>query len=354
MKNFKLLITPDFQNQIDYLHKNIGLGLEWSGTLLYEVVGTLTDDNLVTIPRFIYLMDIGTASYTSYKPAQYYPDMDRVTDFITKGWLVGQIHTHHSMAAFFSGTDTNDLVDSVTNNFKETMYLSLIVNYAGTYCAKIGLYEELNSKFYFSPNSISNYRVHTIDAVIEKETPPMDNIAFLDVTNKFIEKEKAKKPIGYGAQSTLFSNDAYHNNYDVHHQKSYYNNYNNKEVLDYQAQKEGVSLWDNIDVDKDYFDGAANDNTEYILNHFYEEIIEEMYDSTTITLTELNEILYIVYSTNDTVLLDNIPMVDIITGLKVAISNEKQIIKYVKILNTLLNKLTPSITFKMYTNELYN
>jgi hypothetical protein len=77
-------------------------------------------------------MDIGNGAYTEYtmnpSVATYMLDHDLMTAY------QGHIHSHHSMAAFFSGTDTNELRDGGkdTNHF-----VSLIVNNAGKYVAGI-------------------------------------------------------------------------------------------------------------------------------------------------------------------------------------------------------------------------
>jgi hypothetical protein len=77
-------------------------------------------------------MDIGNGAYTEYtmnpSVATYMLDHDLLTAY------QGHIHSHHSMAAFFSGTDTNELRDGGkdTNHF-----VSLIVNNAGKYVAGI-------------------------------------------------------------------------------------------------------------------------------------------------------------------------------------------------------------------------
>lgn len=77
-------------------------------------------------------MDIGNGAYTEYtmnpSVATYMLDHDLLTAY------QGHIHSHHNMAAFFSGTDTNELRDGGkdTNHF-----VSLIVNNAGKYVAGI-------------------------------------------------------------------------------------------------------------------------------------------------------------------------------------------------------------------------
>lgn len=79
-------------------------------------------------------MHRGTSGYTEY-------DLDErlieyvKADFKTrKHYMIGHIHSHHSMAVFFSGTDNGELVDNADNH---NIYLSLIVNNFMDMTAKI-------------------------------------------------------------------------------------------------------------------------------------------------------------------------------------------------------------------------
>lgn len=62
-----LVITEKLKNQIDYLHKKVG-SAEWSGELITREEGKITDlDDWKIIAEDIFLVDIGTAAYTSYE-----------------------------------------------------------------------------------------------------------------------------------------------------------------------------------------------------------------------------------------------------------------------------------------------
>lgn len=105
---------------------------EWSGTLFYTVEGSFEDNSLVITCKDIYVSDIGSATYTEF---------DHSTDIVTYQAMndlldcyTGLIHSHNQMATFFSGTDRNTLIDEGMNM---PHFLSLIVNNAGVYTAKI-------------------------------------------------------------------------------------------------------------------------------------------------------------------------------------------------------------------------
>lgn len=142
----KLIINEQLWNQINYLHKKPNInGLEWSGILLWNIKeGAVSDPSTLVIEaNTMHLMDIGNAAYTEYEldpdslmeMFSLYPQSDPMVERDeSKRWYMGHIHTHHSMEAFFSGTDEAELVDNAPNN---KYYLSLIVNYANKPVAKL-------------------------------------------------------------------------------------------------------------------------------------------------------------------------------------------------------------------------
>ena len=132
----KLIITPHLQEQIDIFHAFAG-SIEWSGILLYTIdKGDISNpDELVITAKAMFPMDIGTAAYTEYDYGPEVMDMyDMYPKALEEGWILGHIHTHHSMKAYFSGTDLQELRDNIDNH---SNYLSLIVNFKKEYCAKI-------------------------------------------------------------------------------------------------------------------------------------------------------------------------------------------------------------------------
>lgn len=140
-----LIISKEVQTQIMYFHNRTGKK-EWSGFLLFDQQGDLTDINsMVLTTKHIHLLDIGSETFTSisdYDPFEITDDIgDRGFDY-----KMGIVHTHHTMNTFFSGTDTGCLHDNAANY---PFLLSLIVNFEGDYKAKIafiGKESESNKK----------------------------------------------------------------------------------------------------------------------------------------------------------------------------------------------------------------
>ena len=109
--------------------------VEWSGTLFYKVEGSLSDNSLVATCVDIFVMDIGTGTYTEYNEAPAVISyMCEHPELLEEGVFEGLIHSHNNMPTFFSGTDTNTLIEEGTN---ANHFLSLIVNNAGKYTAGI-------------------------------------------------------------------------------------------------------------------------------------------------------------------------------------------------------------------------
>jgi hypothetical protein len=131
-----LKISKRLQKIIDYLHYKIG-SVEWSGVLYYKLTkGNLEDlEDLEFEATFMYPMNIGSSTYTEF---DYNGELVSAYDIFEEGLeqSTSLIHTHHSMGAFHSGTDLKELTD---NADKYNYYLSLVVNFSHTYCAKLAI-----------------------------------------------------------------------------------------------------------------------------------------------------------------------------------------------------------------------
>jgi len=137
-----VVLSDNFVNKVNFLHKQVKQNTEWSAILLYSTKeGSIdTDPNkwVISVDDCI-LMDIGTSAYTEY-------DMEAGDDYATEQWMdhleaggkIGHLHTHHSMNCYFSGTDTAELHDNAPQH---NYYLSLIVNYKNVedWCAKVAI-----------------------------------------------------------------------------------------------------------------------------------------------------------------------------------------------------------------------
>lgn len=130
----KLIISKDILSKIAFLH-SFFKKTEWSGILFYNVEGSPSNLNEMEIrAENIYPMDVGTTASTNFEVG---PEIMDVYDAYPEleNCQYGSIHTHHSMTSFFSSTDEEDLF---TNASLYNYYLSLIVNFEGTFNARLG------------------------------------------------------------------------------------------------------------------------------------------------------------------------------------------------------------------------
>lgn len=145
-----VVITEKLKNQIDWLHEKCG-ATEWSGELITSETNTINDlDNWTIKCEDIFLVDVGSAAYTSYevdkagfKSADIIELYDAYPGLLDGSKKAQHIHTHHNMQAFFSGTDWSQLEDrGVLSNY----LLMLIVNFKGEYVAKVAFKAEKSGK----------------------------------------------------------------------------------------------------------------------------------------------------------------------------------------------------------------
>lgn len=151
-------------HQIQYLCRLISK-VEWSGALFYTTEGSIEDPTTFKITlKTILPLDMGSQAYTEYNLD------DRFMDFIEEDfeerctWKLGHIHSHNSMAVFFSGTDMAELNDNApAHNF----YLSLIVNNAMDFMAKVAFIGEAKRDIKQVPYTAKN--VQGQDYIIDKQ-----------------------------------------------------------------------------------------------------------------------------------------------------------------------------------------
>lgn len=127
----KLIIKDSLEDKIRFMCNELP-STEWSGSLFYRAEGSLAKKNLKLIAEDFCLLDVGSSGYTEFTESPeiigYMAEHDLVDCYI------GLIHSHHTMKAFFSGTDNSTLRDlgKDMNHF-----VSLIVNNVGQYVAKM-------------------------------------------------------------------------------------------------------------------------------------------------------------------------------------------------------------------------
>lgn len=145
----KVVISPLLAAQITHLHKLAG-NKEWSGVLFFSPINEdlSNPSNFRAVAEAVYPMDIGTAGYTEYEftPETVIDMYERYPKADPAGkpkWKMGHIHTHHGMGAYFSGTDDQELKDNAN---KYAYYLSLVVDFQGTYKCKVAFVAEVKRK----------------------------------------------------------------------------------------------------------------------------------------------------------------------------------------------------------------
>jgi len=131
-----LEIPSKSMQEIDYLCSTIS-SVEWAGVLFFKIrEGKIEEQNMVMEVVEVYPMDKGSSAATGYK---FTPDVGKRHAELIKEHKsmvkIGMIHSHHNMDSYFSATDMEELNENSENH---SWYLSLIVNNAGKYVAKIG------------------------------------------------------------------------------------------------------------------------------------------------------------------------------------------------------------------------
>lgn len=250
----KIIITKNLKNQIDYYHKQ-NPGKEWSGILFFKQTNGDIEKlkDLEFTATNVYLMDIGSETFTSFK----------IKDEIVKAYevigdknlesLTGLIHSHQNMTAFFSGTDIQELKDNAKSYY---FYISLVVSTTERYVCKIIIptITKIKSEHEFRNNLGELKKIVTID---EKED-------FLDgdleiefeetiiipewVKNRIfeiIENKKSKEILNVNKQLN-FDFD-YNKNYNQNYNQNYkYENFN--KIYGYEEKNDSFNKTKNFAV----------------------------------------------------------------------------------------------------------
>lgn len=129
---YKLIVPEKVEEKIRYLMRKFP-STEWSGILFYTHKGNFESNDLVITCEDIFPMDLGDATFTNFKMT---PD---VSGYIAQNidlfdCEMGLVHSHHTMATFFSSIDQSTLQSEGNDT---NCFVSLIVNTEGTYSAAI-------------------------------------------------------------------------------------------------------------------------------------------------------------------------------------------------------------------------
>lgn len=200
-ERYDLIIPKNVEQKIRILCREINT-IEWSGVLFYTIEGTIEGNDLKIKCKDILLMDVGSSATTEYTVnADISSYMVDNPELLNPEVYRGLIHSHHSMATFFSGTDVNTLKSegADTNHF-----VSLIVNNEGKYTAaftrKLKVSQSIKEKYSYNTwgnTEVKGSRNFTIDDVylerfnlnIIKESVAEDNS---ELYNRIKELRAAK------------------------------------------------------------------------------------------------------------------------------------------------------------------
>lgn len=199
--NFKIKISRELETKIRTLCI-LSPNREWSGVLFYTFEGDFK--NGVTIHADnLYLMDQGSTVHTEFDL-----DAPEITKYLfTEGLAdhcMGLIHSHNTMSAFFSGEDSQTLLDHGCHMHN---FVSLVVNNEGKYVARLTrqvsfkgvetkslrgvnksplfnteeVEEDVLSKD--TSTELSSYYIEYVDLAVEKPSVSISN----EIITRFIE-----------------------------------------------------------------------------------------------------------------------------------------------------------------------
>ena len=133
-QSYNIVIPKNVEEKIRHLCSVVH-EVEWSGVLFYKKEGSFENNDLKITCVDIFPMDIGSGGFTDFDDT---PDIAAYRcehlELLDEGIYEGLIHSHNNMKAFFSGTDTNTLLEEGTDR---NHFVSLIVNNEGSYVAAV-------------------------------------------------------------------------------------------------------------------------------------------------------------------------------------------------------------------------
>lgn len=219
----KVIVPLEVIKKFDLLHKEWP-NKEWGGLLFYNRDESIDISNLKDIQFIVkdfYPMGLGDAGSNEFE----YTD-------ITKGikavegldYQIGLVHSHHTMSAFFSGTDINDLV---VNHDKYDYYLSLVVNVAKSYVAKLAFAGTTKVVRTFKENGVIVESSNEESVMFIGDLTVELGIESYDYPEWFINrinelKEAMRKPLYTSYTSSYHTPPKSYNSFDDDYDKDWY------------------------------------------------------------------------------------------------------------------------------------
>jgi len=223
-------------DKVRYFLKEVR-SVEWSGPAWYS--HKKDEDGFpeeITL-EYWHPLHLGTSGETDWDGKdliKIFPKLRKEFPKIGKEWVQGNIHSHHNMGAFFSGTDNQQLEDGANENF----YYSLVVSY------KAG--KELAFAMSY-PDQFGVIHIHEIDD-IEFETVELKDKNWTKEL-KWIKEQKKKAPKetkwkSYGSyinningQGTLFQGQQADEKIDIGQEFA-----DHEDFLSYNGYNTGLSM----------------------------------------------------------------------------------------------------------------
>ena len=291
--SFKLIIPESVESKIRHMCSVIH-DVEWSGILFYTHEGSFEDDNFIATCKDIFIMDVGSSAYTEFKDSCDVINYRALNDLLSEDIHEGLIHSHNNMPTFFSGTDNATLIEEGTNC---NHFLSLIVNNAGNYTARITRKLLYKAKEHHTINAIvsSSYNSYNNEEVVLEEEEKHNEDFTNDVEEKYIEyfdleidkenstldysdlderiKEIKKSKIPTPKVTTPASNfNSYYNYYDKDYKSDYYKTVKTP-VSTFNTNKQ-YTLFDNDFNDS--YSKYSDDPSLYLYETFDPELTEKL------------------------------------------------------------------------------
>ena len=243
-QSYNIVIPKNVEEKIRHLCSVVH-EVEWSGVLFYKKEGSFESNDLKITCVDIFPMDIGSGGFTDFDDT---PDIAAYRcehlELLDEGIYEGLIHSHNVMKAFFSGTDTNTLLEEGTDR---NHFVSLIVNNAGNYVAAV--------------TRRIKQEVHAVAHIVYTTNTHYNSWDDIDIPlsdNETVEKDKEEtKTIEYVEWYDLnITKEAADNDFnEIDNRLSAIKEAKAKKV--YQSPYYGSSLYGNS---SDYNDGGSEEN----------------------------------------------------------------------------------------------
>ena len=249
-QSYNIVIPKNVEEKIRHLCSVVH-EVEWSGVLFYKKEGSFENNDLKITCVDIFPMDIGSGGFTDFDDT---PDIAAYRcehlELLDEGIYEGLIHSHNVMKAFFSGTDTNTLLEEGTDR---NHFVSLIVNNEGNYVAAVTrrIKQEVHAVAHIVYTTKTHYNSwDDIDIplsdneTVEKdkeETKTIEYVEWYDLNitkeaadNDFNEIDNRLSAIKESKAKKAYQSSCY---VSIHDKSSGYNNHRNWDEIDSEESK---------------------------------------------------------------------------------------------------------------------